>query len=127
MNNFNDFNEKLNVIINELKELSVKTDKRFTKLENTECISCVKKKKDENPFTWDYIRKNVFTKKYLFTVILKSLTKTIVLAFLTLFFLDLWNPFIESIKVKLPWNNLKRKYELGKNVNDFIKWLKTFF
>ena len=51
MNNFNDFNEKLNVIINELKELSVNTDKRFTKLENIECISCVKKKKDENPFT----------------------------------------------------------------------------
>lgn len=95
-------------------------DKRFLELEEKiNCKNC--KDKDVNPFTISYIKKNIFTKKYLFTVILKSITKTLVLLILTLFFFDLWNPFLDWIKTNLPWNNNNRKYFFNEKIQSFIK------
>ncbi|WNE41678.1 MAG: hypothetical protein AD073_000012 [Mycoplasmataceae bacterium] len=98
-------------------------DKRFLDLEQKiNCKNC--KDKDINPFTISYLKKNVFTRKYLFNVILKSITKTFVLMFLTLFFLDLWNPFLDKIRTSLPWNNTNRKYFFRASIEEFMKRFK---
>jgi hypothetical protein len=81
---FNEDSNKLDKIINSINIIN----DRISDLEkNKNCKDC--KEKDLNPFTITYLKKHVFTKKYLFAVILRSVTKTLVLAFLTLFFFDL--------------------------------------
>lgn len=117
---FNEDSNKLDEIIN---SISIINDKLSELEKNKSCKYC--KDKDVNPFTIDYIKKNVFTRKYLFTVIVKSLTKTAVLMFLTLFFLDLWNPLLDKIRTSLPWNNNIKKYFFNEKIEDFIKkWFK---
>jgi hypothetical protein len=71
-------------------DLSKKLDEISNRLSSLENYNSKKEKKEEaDPFTYDYIKKRIFTKKYLFYVIVKSITKILVVSFLTLFFYDL--------------------------------------
>jgi hypothetical protein len=75
-------NSNLELLLEEVREIN----KKVSEIEkNSSCKSC----KNTNPFTYAYLKNHVLTKKYLFNVILKSITKTIVITFLTLFFFDI--------------------------------------
>ena len=113
------FNEDINKFDKIINSIDIINNKISNLEEKINCKNC--KEKDVNPFTWNYIKKHVFTKKYLFTVIVKSLTKTVVLMFLTLFFLDLWNPFLDIMRTNLPWNNTTKKYFFRESIQEYLK------
>lgn len=110
INNENKIDELLN-LVKELKE--------------SKCKNC--KEKTIDPFSWEYFRKYLFTKKYLVNTIWKTIVKTLVIALLVIFFYDKWFALVDYLRTKLPWNDLGRRYpKVGKKIEEIYKEFEVF-
>lgn len=92
--------KKIDELLNLVKDLK---NKEF------ECKRC-KEKTDLNPFSWEYFKKNLFTKKYFVDSIWKTIIKTILIAILVILLNDRWYEFTDKLRVLFPWNDLWRKF-----------------